>query len=117
MNDTLYLALYSLTTAECASKILCPTMYVSFEELPQEHLVLSEQRPGAMIPCSYPATAKILASLTVVQYKTLLPNSLKHTSAYAVKSFLNHKHPKFHLCLCVKNVKVAKDVDILKLCY
>jgi len=48
---------------------------------------------GGRIPSSYPPTISILGSLTVLQYFTLLPKFLKHTSAYALESSL-HKATK-----------------------
>ena len=66
-------------------------MYGSFTESPKEQLANPnglEHLPGGPIPASYPSETKALGSFRVVQLVTLSPNSLKHTSAYAVKSSL-----------------------------
>jgi hypothetical protein len=93
--QTWYFSLYNDTAEACASKRWWAAMYGSVVELPplQGKPNGDEHRRGGRIPSSYPPTVSMLGSLTVVQYFTLLPKFLKHTSAYAVKSSL-HKGTK-----------------------
>lgn len=87
---TWYFFLYSLAADACANNIWWATKYGSVEEFP---LVLEQWKEGEHLwggrnPASYPPIANTFPSFTVVQCLTLSPNSLKHTSAYDVKSFL-----------------------------
>jgi hypothetical protein len=61
-------------------------MYGSVVELPssQPKPKGNEHRRGGRIPWSNPPIVSMLGSLTVLQYFTLSPKFLKHTSAYAV---------------------------------